>query len=46
MAPGFTPECFTAAPAEPLIARWPAREADIRRLAVDEASERTFVMPP
>jgi predicted cupin superfamily sugar epimerase len=41
MAPGFTPGCFTASPAEPLIARWPAREADIRRLAVaDQASLR------
>jgi predicted cupin superfamily sugar epimerase len=34
MAPGFTPECFTAGFAEPLVARWPSREADIRRLAV------------
>jgi predicted cupin superfamily sugar epimerase len=34
MAPGFTPDCFEASPAEPLIARWPARAADIRRLAV------------
>jgi predicted cupin superfamily sugar epimerase len=34
MAPGFTPECFTGGHAEPLLARWPAREADIRRLAV------------
>jgi predicted cupin superfamily sugar epimerase len=33
MAPGFTPECFQAGAAEPLIAGWPAREADIRRLA-------------
>jgi predicted cupin superfamily sugar epimerase len=45
MAPGFTPECFLASPAEPLIARWPGREADIRRLAISEASERTFVTP-
>jgi len=36
MAPGFTPECFRASPAGPLIARWPARESDIRRLAVHE----------
>jgi predicted cupin superfamily sugar epimerase len=42
MAPGFTPECFAASPAGPLVARWPAREADIRRLAISEASERTF----
>jgi predicted cupin superfamily sugar epimerase len=34
MAPGFTFECFSASPAEPLIARWPSRAADIRRLAV------------
>ena len=34
MAPGFTPDCFEASHAEPLIARWPGREADIRRLAV------------
>lgn len=34
MAPGFTPDCFEASPAGPLIARWPARAADIRRLAV------------
>jgi predicted cupin superfamily sugar epimerase len=41
MAPGFTPDCFEASPAGPLIARWPAREADIRRLAViDQASVR------
>ena len=33
MAPGFTPECFTGGEAEELIARWPTREADIRRLA-------------
>ena len=33
MAPGFTFECFSASPAEPLIARWPSRAADIRRLA-------------
>jgi predicted cupin superfamily sugar epimerase len=36
MAPGFTPECFLASPAGPLIARWPAREADITRLAIPE----------
>lgn len=41
MAPGFTPECFEAAPAGPLIARWPGRETDIRRLAIpDQASTR------
>jgi predicted cupin superfamily sugar epimerase len=34
MAPGFTFACFSASPAEPLIARWPSREDDIRRLAV------------
>jgi predicted cupin superfamily sugar epimerase len=33
MAPGFTSECFRAGAAEELIAGWPAREADIRRLA-------------
>lgn len=32
MAPGFTPQAFQASASEPLIARWPAREADIRRL--------------
>ncbi len=36
MAPGFTPDCFRAAPAAPLIARWPGRTADILRLAVEE----------
>ena len=36
MAPGFTPGCFQAAPAAQLIARWPARSADILRLAVNE----------
>jgi predicted cupin superfamily sugar epimerase len=41
MAPGFTPDCFRASPAGPLIARWPAREADIWRLAIaDQASTR------
>ncbi len=34
VAPGFTPDCFEASPAEPLIGGWPEREADIRRLAV------------
>ena len=34
MAPGFTPECFRASPAEALIPRWPARADDIRRLAI------------
>jgi predicted cupin superfamily sugar epimerase len=42
MAPGFTPECFRASPAGPLVAGWPDRAADIERLAIDEASERTF----
>jgi len=45
MAPGFTPDCFHASPAGPLLARWPARAADIERLSIeeaDEASERTF----
>lgn len=42
MAPGFTPGCFEAAPAGPLLARWPDRAADIRRLAISEASDRTF----
>ncbi|HEV8020124.1 MAG TPA: cupin domain-containing protein [Candidatus Lustribacter sp.] len=37
MAPGFTPECFTGGYAELLLARWPSREADIRRLAVPGA---------
>jgi predicted cupin superfamily sugar epimerase len=36
VAPGFTPECFEAGPAEPLLAGWPARADDIRRLAVRE----------
>jgi predicted cupin superfamily sugar epimerase len=36
MAPGFTPDCFRASHAEALVARWPSREADIRRLAVPE----------
>lgn len=41
MAPGFTPDCFTAAHAEALIAGWPSRAADIRRLAVpDQANVR------
>jgi predicted cupin superfamily sugar epimerase len=34
MAPGFTPDCFAASPADPLIARWPGRAADILRLAI------------
>ena len=41
MAPGFAPDCFAASYAEALIARWPSREADIRRLAVpDQANVR------
>jgi predicted cupin superfamily sugar epimerase len=41
MAPGFTPDCFSASPAGPLLARWPSRAADIRRLAVpDRANTR------
>lgn len=36
MAPGFTPACFEAGAVEPLLAGWPARAADIRRLAVRE----------
>ena len=36
MAPGFTPDCFLASPTAPLIARWPARAADIARLAIPE----------
>lgn len=41
MAPGFTPDCFRASPAGPLLARWPARAADILRFAISEqASER------
>jgi predicted cupin superfamily sugar epimerase len=42
MAPGFTPECFEASHAGPLIARWPAREADIRRLSVPEQASLHF----
>jgi len=34
MAPGFTPECFEGGHAEELLARWPSRADDIRRLAV------------
>jgi predicted cupin superfamily sugar epimerase len=34
VAPAFTFDRFTAAPAEALIPRWPSREHDIRRLAV------------
>jgi predicted cupin superfamily sugar epimerase len=45
MAPGFTPECFRASPAGPLIAGWPGRAVDIERLAIAEASERTFGTP-
>jgi predicted cupin superfamily sugar epimerase len=37
MAPGFTPACFTGGSAEELLGGWPAREADIRRLAVPTA---------
>jgi len=36
MAPGFTPDCFEGGHAAALIAGWPSREADIRRLAVPE----------
>ena len=36
MAPGFTPDCFQSSAAASLIARWPARAADIRRLAVPD----------
>lgn len=36
MAPGFTPECFRGGHAAELIAGWPARAEDIRRLAVPE----------
>ena len=41
MAPGFTPECFRGGRAAELIAGWPARAEDIRRLAVpDQANVR------
>jgi predicted cupin superfamily sugar epimerase len=41
MAPGFTPDCFTGGHTAALVARWPGREADIRRLAVpDQANVR------
>jgi predicted cupin superfamily sugar epimerase len=36
MAPGFTPDCFLASPAGPLIERWPGRAADIARLTIPE----------
>jgi predicted cupin superfamily sugar epimerase len=40
MAPGFTPDCFQASPAGPLIARWPDRAADILRLASPEQASK------
>jgi predicted cupin superfamily sugar epimerase len=42
MAPGFTPDCFTGGYAEPLIAGWPGRAADIRRLAVPKEASARF----
>jgi predicted cupin superfamily sugar epimerase len=36
VAPPFEPACFEAGAAGPLTAGWPARERDIRRLAVRE----------
>lgn len=42
MAPGFTPECFTGGRAAALLAGWPARAADIRRLAVPEQANVSF----
>ena len=42
MAPGFTPDCFRASPAGPLIARWPRREDDILRLAIPEQASTRF----
>jgi predicted cupin superfamily sugar epimerase len=40
MAPGFTPDCFQASTAELLVAGWPERESDIRRLCVDGGALR------
>ena len=42
MAPGFTPDCFEGGRAAPLIAGWPSRESDIRRLAVPEQANVPF----
>jgi len=42
MAPGFTPDCFEGGHAAALIAGWPARAADIRRLAVPEQANAFF----
>lgn len=42
MAPGFTPACFEGGRAADLLARYPARAADIERLSVPEGAASTM----